>query len=107
MGKNADKLNQLEQLGVQGEGGELHAEQLDQMLVDFLNQNNGPHRNKSSDASALISPMQMHGGMKNVQKGRDLDLPPLKLQNLDDSFSGTLQGDSRFLGGGTMSSRAF
>jgi len=108
LNKNADKLNQLEQLGVQGEGGELHADQLDQMLVDFLNQNNGPHRNRSSDASALLSPIQMHGGMKSVQKGRDLDLPPLKLQNLGDSFSGTLQGDSRFLGGGTMSSsRAF
>ena len=105
MNKNADKLNQLEQLGIQGEGGELHADQLDQMLVDFLNQNNGPHRNKSSDASALISPIHMHGGPRSGNVGRDLDLPPLKIQNLDDSFSGTLQGDSRFIGG-AMSSRA-
>ena len=62
MNKNADKLNQLEQLGMQGEGGDLQADQLDQMLVDFLNQNNGPHRNKSSDASALVSPVQFKSG---------------------------------------------
>ena len=108
MGKNADKLAQLEQLGNSG-AGDLATDQLDQMLIDFLNKNNGTSLSGAvgpgpSGTASLISPEMRNS---NRLSSRPSGLPSLKIQSLDESFGArggesfggqTLQAESRFVG---------
>jgi hypothetical protein len=108
MGKNADKLAQLEQLGSSG-AGDLATDQLDQMLIDFLNKNNGSSLSGAvgpgpSGTASLISPEMRQNGLR---QSRPSGLPALKIQSLDESFGrrggesfggASLQTESRFIG---------